>query len=243
MTASYDIQDQSLGEGSHELVFAGDGVRLSGQIDYPAFSAPSEGYPLLFILHHAGCEGRDWYQPFAQVGLDSGFAVFRWDKRGTGRSGASGYGSTTQDAANAYDIALEQPCINSQRVFILAQAAGTGLLGNAFGLFARLQKPYGVILASNMLDARAVEAIDTRVLIVVGEKDWNPWQEYAEAACNAHNQAYTHGASYHIIPNADRKLLVSIEPPTLHPQALAVMADWLQQLCPPFKSISSIRQR
>lgn len=243
MAANYTVQDKSLGERSRELVFAGDGVRLSGQIDYPDAPLPSDGFPLLFILHHAGCEGRAWYLPFAQAGLNAGYAVFRWDKRGTGRSGAGGCGSTTQDAVNAYEIALEQPSVNQQRAVILAQAAGTGLLGNAFGLFARLQKPYGVILASNILDETAVQAIDSRIQIVVGEHDWNPWQRYAEAACDAHNQTYGRGASFHIVPNADRKLLVNTDSSTIHPQALAFIYDWLKQLCPASTSVSTIRQR
>jgi alpha-beta hydrolase superfamily lysophospholipase len=230
MTASYVTQGIFEGERTRELVFAGDNVRLAGQIDYPHSPTPAAGFPLLFILHHAGCDGRDWYAPFAQAGLDAGFAVFRWDKRGTGRSGAGGTGSTTQDAVNAYEIALEQPYLDRKRVVILAQAAGTGLLGNAYGLFARVQPPRGVILASNMLDEESVLAIETRIMILVGRHDWNPSQTYAEAASKAHNRAYKHGASYHIIPDADRKLLQDTDPPALHPQALSLITDWLKQL-------------
>lgn len=223
----------SLSSTLREVTFAGDSVLLSGQVDYPQRPVPKEGFPLLFILHDAQCTTRERYIAHAQVALENGFAVFRWDKRGTGRSGASALGSTTQDAVNAYEIALEQPQVNRRRVIILAQGAGTGILGTSYGLFARLQNPYGVILASNMLENEAVLAIDTRVLIVVGEKDWNPWQQYAELACEAHRKAYSHGAEYHIIPGSDRKLLDLSRPaPIIHRQALIVMAQWLQQLCP-----------
>ncbi|MBZ0292261.1 MAG: hypothetical protein K8L99_06805 [Anaerolineae bacterium] len=238
MTANYIVQDNVVDEHSRDLIFAGDGVRLAGQVDYPQRPAPTDGFPLLFILHHAGCDSRSWYKPFAEMGLKTGFAVFRWDKRGTGRSGASGQGSTSQDAVNAYEIALEQPFINRRRVVILAQGAGTGLLGSSFGLFARLQNPYGVILASNMLDADDILAIDTRTLIVVGENDWNPSEQYAAAASTAHQKAYEHGAAAHVIKNADRKLLqTNTESSTIHPQALSAMSDWLQELCPTLKSI------
>ncbi len=238
MTANYVVQDKTTSDKTRELIFAGDDVRLSGQIDYPHMAVPADGYPLLFVLHHAGCEGREWYQPFAQVGLQSGYAVFRWDKRGTGHSGASGCGSTTQDAVNAYDIALEQPHINRKRVVILAQGAGTGLLGSSYGLFARLQVPYGVVLASNMLDETEVLAIDCAIQILVGEFDWNPSQNFAEGAAKAHKHAYSHGATYHIIPNSDRKLLTSkSESSTLHPEALSHIESWLKQLCPISRSI------
>ncbi len=220
---------------STELVFAGDHVELSGQIDYPDSPPPADGYPLMFILHHAGYNNRDWYKPFAEVGLQNGYAVFRWDKRGTGRSGAGTQGSVTQDAVNAYEIALEQPNVNHRRAVIFAQDAGTGLLGNAYGLFARIQTPYAVILASNMLDENAVLAIDTQLHILVTESDWNPWQQYARAACAAHNQAYAHGASYYVIAgDVDRKL---IEGRSLPPTARSVLSDWLQDLCQPSTSI------
>jgi len=99
-----------------ELTFAGDNVRLAGQLDYPDRPKPEQGYPLLFVLHHAGCNARADYGHYARMGLMKGYAVFRWDKRGMGRSGASGRGSTTQDAVNAYEIALSQPGINRRRL-------------------------------------------------------------------------------------------------------------------------------
>jgi uncharacterized protein len=220
---------------SLELVFAGDDVRLSGQIDYPSSPPPADGYPLLFILHHAGCASRDWYWPFARIALQSGYAVFRWDKRGTGRSGASGLGSSSQDAVNAYEVALEQPYVNHRRAVILAQDAGTGLLGNAYGLFARVQKPYGVILVSNMLDEDAVVAIDSHLHILMAESDWNPWQQYARSACQAHERVYHNPTAYYVVPGAvDRKL---IDDGSLPPAANSIMMDWLHSLCPTSVSI------
>jgi alpha-beta hydrolase superfamily lysophospholipase len=218
-----------------ELVFAGDHVQLAGQIDYPDSAPPSDGFPLLFVLHHAGSNHRDWYWPFAEIALRSGYAVFRWDKRGTGRSGASGRGSATQDAVNAYEIAIEQPFINPRRVIILAQDAGSALLGSSFGLFARIRKPHGAILVSNMLDDKGVLAVDTQVRILMAENDWNPWTKYARAACMAHNRTYTHGSDYYVVPGAvDRKL---IEDNQLPPGARSILLDWLQELCRPSKSI------
>lgn len=214
-----------------ELDFAGDHVRLSGQIDYPDAPPPPDGFPLLFVLQHAGCESRDWYWPFAQLGLQAGFAVFRWDKRGTGRSGAGGRGSATQDAVNAYEIALDQPFINRYNVVILAQDAGTALIGDAYGLFARVHKPQAVILASNMLDEKAILAIETRVMILMAENDWNAWQQYARATSFAHRREYAYGSDYYVIPGkVDRKL---IEDESLPPTARTILADWFRDLCHP----------
>jgi len=214
---------------TEEIVFAGDGVRLSGQIEYPLVTKRQNTFPLLFILHHAGCDDRDGYQHFADAGLSAGYAVFRWDKRGTGRSGAGGLGSTTQDAVNAYEIALEQPHVDRRRAVILAQDAGTGLLGMSFGLFARVQDPYGVVLATNLLNGQDVLAIESQLLILMGQHDWNAWQQYGKAVSDAHNHAYKYGAQYYVAPHADRMLT---DPRTgqFHFGTNNTLQDWLQTI-------------
>ncbi len=218
---------------TRELNFAGDGVLLAGQVDYPETPAPVGGFPLVFILHHAGCNTRDCYNPYADLALTAGYAVFRWDKRGTGRSGAGGRGSTTQDAVNAFEIALDQDNINPRRTVILAQGAGTGLLGDSYGLFARLQQPYGVILVSNILDEEAVVAIESRLLIVMSQDDFNPWQQFGEAACIAHNRVYKNGASYYVARDADRMLAdLRGEDGEFHPGARKVIGEWLRSAHP-----------
>jgi pimeloyl-ACP methyl ester carboxylesterase len=213
---------------ARELYFAGDEVRLAGQIDYPVTSRTPNGFPLVFVLHHAGGNTRESYQHFAQMALECDYAVFRWDKRGTGRSGASARGSAVQDAVNAYETALEQPGINRKRVFILAIAGGTELLGGSFGLFARIQRPFATLLVASILDPEAILAIDTPIQIVVGKNDWNPWQTYAVAASNRHNQQYSYGASYYVAPNADRMLMIQQNGETqFHEGARKVIQDWL----------------
>lgn len=213
---------------ANEIVFAGDEVRLAGQIDYPSTPRPQDGYPLLFVLHHACCISREDYDDYTRVALDNGFAVFRWDKRGTGRSGDSGRGSTTQDAVNAYDAALSQPDINRKRTVILAVGAGSGLLGSSFGLFARTQHPYAVLLVANQLDDQEILALDTRIKIVMSPEDWNAPQVYGEAASQAHSRAYRHGASFTLTDGGDRLLMTASS--TLYPDARKVIGDWLNSL-------------
>ncbi len=224
------VKREALSELSvaRELTFAGDEVRLAGQIDYPVTSRTPNGFPLVFVLHHAGGNTRESYQHFAQMALECDYAVFRWDKRGTGRSGASARGSVVQDAVNAYETALLQPGINRKRAFILAIGSGTQMLGNAFGLFARTQLPFATMLVANMLDPEEILAIDSPVQIVVGQNDWNPWQIYAVAASNRHNQQYAHGAAYYVAPNADRMLMLQQNGETqFHEGARKVIQDWL----------------
>lgn len=223
---------------TNEVVFAGDEVRLAGQIDYPAIPRPAGGYPLLFMLHHACCNGREDYDEFAQVALARGFAVFRWDRRGTGRSGDSGRGSTAQDAVNAYEIALSQPDIDHKYAVIFAAGAGTGLLGSSFGLFARIQHPRAVLLVANLLGPDEILALDTRIEIIMSPQDWNSPLVYGEAACAAHQQAYRHGANFHLAEGGDRLLMDTLADGStmLHRSARKAIDFWLSSLIRPSAS-------
>lgn len=213
---------------NREVTFAGDHVLLAGQMDYPDLSTPPGGFPLLYLLTDTLCNTRDECDTLVEIGALAGYAVFRWDRRGTGRSGASGRGSATQDAVEAYETALHQPQINRRSVIIVAMGAGSGLLGSAYGLFARVQPPKAVLLAANLLDAQAIQALDTRIHIVQGENDWNPWQVYAQQVCRAHRHLYPHGATYTLLPGVAHDLM-SQDPllPGLHPMARSAIADWL----------------
>lgn len=233
MTSNEAIRSASLISATREVVFAGDQVLLAGQVDYPAAPRPTGGYPLMFILQHAGCNTREYYNPLAVLALASGYAVFRWDKRGTGRSGASGRGSTTQDAVYAYQMALDQDNIDPHYITILAEGAGSGLLGSSFGLFARVQLPQQVILLSNQLDADAIVALDAPVRIILHEEDWNSWEVYGEAATLAHNRAYRHGAAYYVAPRVDPTPVTAIdELRSLHSGIQKVLRDWLTSAHP-----------
>lgn len=230
MASNYVLERTRQTDRARELAFAGDFVRLSGQINYPNTPPPLSGsYPLIFVLHHAGGNTREDYEHYARIGLRAGFAVFRWDKRGTGRSGAGGRGSSTQDAVYAYETAIEQPNVDPNRTVIVAQGEGTRLLGGAFGLFARYQRPQGIILVGNMLDTESILALESRVMIVNGENDWNHWSTYARDAAQAHNDWYHYGANYYVARDADRALTIyNNNRAEYHTGALNSIRDWLK---------------
>ncbi|MCA9913651.1 MAG: hypothetical protein KC496_09895 [Anaerolineae bacterium] len=215
---------------SQLVTFAGDDVRLAGQMDYPIQAQPSGGYPLIFIIQHATCNSRKGYEHYVTMGTGLGIAVFRWDKRGTGSSGAGGGGSINIDTLKAYETALSQPGINADMSFILAQNEGTMLLGDAYKQFKKIQKPRGIILAGNMLDEEAVMTLDVPLHIVVSKNDWNAWQIYAKGAAEAHAAKYKYRPSFYVATNTDRRLMYT-NGETFHRGAQASISHWLQQLC------------
>lgn len=231
-------QEEALHKVSHlaahprEIIFAGDNVCLAGQMDYPK-TPPVNGthYPLLVVLHHAGGNTRADYRHYAQVALECGYAVFRWDKRGTGSSGASGLGSALKDAVAAYTIALKQPYIDLAQAVILAQGEGTLLLSEGFAEFEAVQPLFGTLLIGNMLDEREVLSIRTRIQILLGAKDWLNWQVYGQAASDSHRRAYSYGAQFTVAHHADRMLLDTRKPGMrFHIGAKQTIKDWLNAL-------------
>lgn len=213
------------------LFFAGDHVRLAGQMDYPITPHADTGYPLIFIIQHATCTSRHGYLHFARLGTELGIAVFRWDKRGTGNSGSGGEGTITGDTLAAYEMALSQKGMDRQQVIILAQNEGSLLLSEAYDQFAAIQKPLGVILAGNMLDEKQIVGIKAPLLVLVSKNDWNDWHIYAETATKAHNRAYKSNSSFYVAPNTNRRLMYD-NGGAFHRGAAQVIADWLKARVP-----------
>jgi alpha-beta hydrolase superfamily lysophospholipase len=231
MAANYVLESVTEASQSREVIFAGDNVRLAGQIDYPTSAPPRSGYPIIFVIHHAGGNTRADFEHYAHVGLECGFAVFRWDKRGTGRSGAGGRGSTLQDAVNAYKVALNQPGIDRNKAIILAQGEGTLMLSDIFNALTQHGTPYATLLIANLLDRHDILALDTRVRIIIGAEDWISWRVYGKAACDAHNAKYNRDANFSVAHHADRLLIDTRYPDhRIHIGAKHIIKDWLLSL-------------
>jgi len=229
MVAPTDDSVASIG-ASEWVEFAGDEVRLAGQIDYPEAKRPSGGYPLIFVIQHGTSTSRQDYAHVSNFGTEAGCAVFRWDKRGTGKSGHGYQGSVERDTLLAYAYALSLPSINTAKVVILAQCEGTLLLAQSFADFSAIQQPLGVILAGNMLDADAITPLACPVHIVISKNDWNDWRTYAEKAADAHAQTHKQDASFYVATNTNR-LLMYTSGNTFHKGSESSIKHWLKNTC------------
>jgi uncharacterized protein len=228
---SHRTEDTASSFGATELLeFAGDNVRLAGQIDYPASKRPAEGYPLIFVIQHATSTSREDFNHIAEIGMESGAAVFRWDKRGTGKSGNGPSGTVEMDTLKAYETAIVQASLNPNRVIIFAQNEGTLILGDIYRALNKVKRPAGLILAGNMLDEEAVLDLNAPLHIVVSKNDWNAWQTYAEAAADAHAAKFKYNASFYVATNTNR-LLMYTSGNTFHKGAETSIKHWLKHTC------------
>lgn len=235
--AVQSIQFQTITVGiSHEVIFAGKNVRLAGQIDYPNLPIPNNGYPLLFIIPDACSTNRQAFNQQRDMAIQAGYAVFLWDKRGTGRSASGGVGCAEQDTIHAYKTAIGQADIDRNRVVIFTQTDASLLLETIYDQIKALQSPLGIILAGNMLDEKAILKLDTRIHCVTGDRDWNIASRYAINVVKSHENHYRLGSDAYIAQYADRKL-TDTRNNMFHAGAEATVQNWLGDLCPISMSI------
>jgi alpha-beta hydrolase superfamily lysophospholipase len=188
---------------TQEVVFqSSDGTRLAGQFDWPPGQTRP---PLVFIIHHADPIDRHQYQFLATRLLPAGYAVFRFDKRGTGRSGGAYGCCEDDDALAAYRAAIERGGFDPERVFIVAQSIGTRILADRFAEFEQIHQPTGVILLSNLLENEEVLAIKAPLHIIVSDSEPN-LAAIGPGAVQAHQAAYDYGASVYVALQTEHTL-------------------------------------
>jgi pimeloyl-ACP methyl ester carboxylesterase len=216
-----------------EVRFASQGVALAGELDLPLGDAPA---PLVFVIHHSGPVDRDSFGYLAELLVQEGYAVFRFDKRGTGMSDGEYGCCESQDALAAYRAAVTQDGIDRCSVFIVAQSVGTQHLAERFEEYVQALPPRGVVLLSSLLDANTIDVIAAPVHIIISDSEPNV-DQLGRAAAEAHRRRYPFGASYYVAEQTEHTLFdISTGPidwndpgwvQRYHRGAMESLIDWL----------------
>ncbi len=185
-----------------EVRFAAGDAELAGELDLPRGTGP---HPLVVIIHHSGPVPRDSYGYLAEILVRAGYAVFRFDKRGTGASGGTYGCCESDDALAAYRAAVAQPGIDSCTVFIVAQSIGTQYLAEQYQAYAAVRSPRGVALLSSLLHADAILRIAAPVIVIVADSEAD-LEAIGPAAVAAHNERYGRDATLYVAEGAEHTL-------------------------------------
>lgn len=208
-----------------------DGVQLAGQFDLPpGLTSP----PLVFIIHHSGAVDRDSYQYLAARLVPAGYAVFRFDKRGTGTSQGEYGCCEDDDALAAYRAAMTGA---NGRVYIVAQSIGTKILADRWKEFEQTRHPDGVVLLSNLLEGQEIAVLNAPIHIIISSSE-SRIKAIGEEAVIAHRVAYPkYNASFQVIPNTEHTLFdissgqIDWSDPNwtlrFHPEAWQSLKNWL----------------
>lgn len=218
-----------------QVRFVSGDVWLAGELDLPLGDMPA---PLVFIIHHSGPVERDSFGYLAELLLAEGYAVFRFDKRGTGMSSGEYGCCEDDDALAAYRTATAEEGVDRCNVFIVAQSIGTQYLAERFEDYAQVLPPRGVVLLSNLLEADHIGAIAAPIHIIVSDSEPNV-EAVGRAAAEAHQRKYAWGAGYYIAEHTEHTLFDIQDGPIdwsdpqwtrrYHRGAMQSMIEWLNE--------------
>jgi alpha/beta superfamily hydrolase len=219
-----------------EVRFVSEGVELAGELDLPL---REDLAPLVFIIHHSGPVTRDAYGYMAELLVEAGFAVFRFDKRGVGKSGGEYGCCEAEDALAAYQAAVAQSGIDPTRILIVAQSIGTAHLADRFAEFAAIHPPLGVVLLSSLLGPEQITAIAAPVHVIVSDSE-ETLATISVEAIEAHRKTWQYGATYFVADHSEHTLFDIADGPIdwsdpdwvrrYHRGAMQSMIDWLKEV-------------
>ncbi|MFN2424920.1 MAG: alpha/beta hydrolase [Candidatus Binatia bacterium] len=162
-----------------ETTFGSVDATVSAQWEFPA-KTPA---PLVVLLPASEAVDRDGLPPgygedpatgiyaqFARKLLDAGFAVFRYDSPGTGRSSAGQFSTVRSTSLEAYTRAVDHPKVDRQHVFLLGHSASTDSAVGIYSRYAAACPVAGVILLANIVGETDLVQVDAPTLIVVSDK-------------------------------------------------------------------------
>ena len=228
-----------------ETTFKSVDATLAAQWDFPAVSPA----PLVVMVPAAGKIDRHGWHPelgedpgdgiyarFARQLVQAGFAVFRFDAPGAGRSGRGFYATERSNALEAYRRAVDHARIDSERVFLFGHSSGTDVIAGIYPRFESIAIPAGVVLMSNLVGEGSVTRIAAPTLIVVGGKDPDDRYQFGEFAAEARGRVEGKklDTELMVVKNAQHALLSALgssgrEGVSLDPSATKTVLRWLMQ--------------
>jgi pimeloyl-ACP methyl ester carboxylesterase len=219
---------------------------LAGQWDLPA-QTPA---PLVVIVPASGRLDRNGWSPdmgegdgsqgiyaqLAQKLVTAGFAVFRFDKPGAGRSSPGQFTTERANALEAYTHAVQHALIDPEHIFLLGHGVGTDTIAGIYPRFASVKAPAGVILLDNAVGESDSKRIEAPTLVINAGKDPDDRFQYGEFVAEArrNNEGHKLETQFVLIDDAEPGVLsvtkdgertrVSIDP-----RATDAIIRWLME--------------
>ncbi len=228
-----------------ETTFKSVDATIAAQWDFPTRSPA----PLVILIPASGSLDRDGLPPgtpqsggdgiyaqFADKLVEHGFAVFRFDKPGTGKSSRGHYNTPRSDALEAYGAAIKHARVDLDNLYLLGHSYGTDAVAGIYSRYQSVAPPAGVILLSNRVGETQVVKIVAPTLIVVGEKNPDDLYQRGRFAAEARDNVEDNPLETKLvtIPEAGHALLTEAETGSskaisLDPRAVQAVLDWLME--------------
>lgn len=237
-----------------ETTFESVDATISAQWEFPA-RTPA---PLIVLIPASEAVDRDGLPPgygedpatgiyaqFSRKLLDAGFAVFRYDSPGTGRSSSGQFSTVRSTALEAYTRAVDHPKVDRAHVFLVGHSASTDTIVGIYPRYAAVVPPAGVVLLASIVGETDIVRVDAPTLIVVSDKTPDEIYQHGQFPTDARSR-FTEKkleTSLVTLPGAEETLLSPIEKAgggklySIEPRAVSATLDWLRgKLGLPIKS-------
>jgi pimeloyl-ACP methyl ester carboxylesterase len=237
-----------------ETTFESVDATVSAQWEFPA-RTPA---PLVVLLPASEAVDRDGLPPgygedpstgiYAQLArklLDAGFAVFRYDSPGTGRSSQGQYSTVRSTALEGYTRAVDHPKVDGEHVFLLGHSQSTDTVVGIYSRYAAIKPPAGVILLANLVGETDIVRVEAPTLIVVSDKTPDDIYQYGQFPTDAREKFTEKKLETQLvtIPGAEATLLAPTNKNgggklySIEPRAVDATLEWLRaRLGLPIKS-------
>jgi SAM-dependent methyltransferase len=171
-----------------------DQTELSGEWNFPDPVIFGGRRPVIVFAHNrAGrdrnCNGPavphyDGFSTLAKGLTSAGYAVFRYDKRGCGKSQGKFSPDNEKELGEDYSAAvlhsLSHPDVDDWRVFLLGQSQGVRIVLDKIYELQKHVLVQGLILLSNVVEPSIFSSLSVPYLIVNGKED-HAFREISEA--------------------------------------------------------------
>jgi alpha-beta hydrolase superfamily lysophospholipase len=158
-----------------ETTFKSVDATIAAQWDFPDRSPA----PLVVFIPAGGRIDRNGWNPgigespdrgmyagFARELVRAGFAIFRFDKPGAGKSGRGRYATERSNALEAYTRAVDHARIDPDRVFLVGHAGGTDTIAAIYARYHDILPPAGVVFLNNAVGEHDSLRVSAPLLII-----------------------------------------------------------------------------
>lgn len=227
-----------------QTTFESVDATLAGQWDFPA-RTPA---PLVVLIPSQGRLDRDgrlpgvgdasgggMYAELSDALVAAGFAVFRFDKPGAGRSASGHFATERSNAIEAYTRAIDHARVDRDNVFLVGHSMGCDSIAGIFSRFAALVPPRGVVFLDNMVGERMSLEVKSPLLIVNPNKDPDDRYTFGEFVVESRSIAPEGKLSTTLVlvddaePGMLAPLIEGSETFELHPRAIGATVEWLRK--------------
>ena len=228
-----------------ETTFESVDATVSAQWEFPA-RTPA---PLVVLLPASEAVDRDGLPPgygedpstgiyaqFARKLLEAGFAVFRYDSPGTGRSSQGQFSTVRSTALEAYTRAVDHPKVDGTHVFLMGHSQSTDTVAGIYPRYATIKPPAGVVMLANLVGETDIVRIDAPTLIVVSDKTPDDIYQFGQFPTDARQRFTEKKLETHLVTinGAEGTLLTPTSKDkggklySIDPRAVDATLEWLK---------------